>query len=1108
MAMTRTAPFISSTPPGVRRISRAALAVGVVAAVAAGGVSPAFAAEETSPLAVPDKPFEQLDDKFGAEDATRLAEAKTAGEEHVTVLIATEPGETAGVVAELEAVAGASVGYHEDSIGYVRATLPTGSAESAIASATKNSAVHAVDLNEEIELPDPKVDTAGSQTARTNSTYPGPDASTPAKNPYNPSHEIGAVDFVKKNPRADGRGITIGVIDTGVDLMHPALQETTTGERKIVDSVTATDPIVDNDRTWRPMVTEVSGPSFQFDGRTYTAPEGDYLVALFEESATRGGEMNGDLDRDGRTDGSWALLYDAEAGTVIVDLDDDGDFTNDKVMKPYKENFDFGLFGEDNPDTPVAEAIPFVVEIREDVPMDPYGGDWIGETADFVNIGIVSGAHGTHVAGITAANGLFGGAMDGAAPGAKVVSSRACVFGGGCTATALTEGMIDLVVNRGVDIVNMSIGGLPALNDGNNARARLYAELIDTYGVQLIISAGNSGPGANTVGDPSVADKVISVGAAVSKETWAANYGSSVENPYALFPFSSRGPRSDGGFKPDIVGPGAAVNTIPTWQAGSGVPEAGWTLPAGYGMLNGTSMSAPQVAGASALLLSAGKQWGIKVTPSKLRAALLGSAKPVKGLQAYQQGSGLMDTVAAWRHIVLPTEPYQYDVKAPVSHALSEFLATPHTGTGIYDRETGPAVGKSKTYDVTFTRTSGPKHPVLHQVKLEQNVDKTFRLRGLGVVLMPLNKPVTVKVEAKPGATGIHSAIVSVHDFRTLGSSHRALATVVVPEELSSPEYAHTAQGTVPRNNPESHFVRVPEGAESFEIRIGDLAENSQTRWLTISPWGMPMDEQAVFSCYNNFSDPRNTCRPDLRSYADPMPGVYELAVDARRTSPTAANPYTLTATALGASFDPAVQTVEEATAGEPVAVEWDVTNGFADITGTLAGGELGSAKSDRPSIADNERVTLSTVEIGAGVSSFEAVIGSPSDAAADLDLYVYRNGTLVGSGATGGSEERVRLAAPAPGTYTVEVHAYATPAGTTEYDYRDVFYSPELGTVTVDEDAVVELAGGDTATVGAEVTPGSGAPEGREFFGEVRLLNERGTATGTGNVRILSVVG
>ncbi len=183
------------------------------------------------------------------------------------------------------------------------------------------------------------------------------------------------------------------------------------------------------------------------------------------------------------------MLYDAATNTVRVDANDNLDFTDDAAMKPYKEGFQSGWFGTDDPATDVAERIPFVVETRKDVVYDA-----AGNKADYVNIGMISSEHGTHVAGITAANSLFGGKMNGAAPGAKIVSSRACVFGAGCSNVALTEGMIDLVANRGVDIVNMSIGGLPGLNDGNNARAELYTRLIDTYGVQLVISAGNEAP--------------------------------------------------------------------------------------------------------------------------------------------------------------------------------------------------------------------------------------------------------------------------------------------------------------------------------------------------------------------------------------------------------------------------------------------------------------------------------------------------------------------------------------------------------------------------------------------------------------------------------------
>ena len=197
-----------------------------------------------------------------------------------------------------------------------------------------------------------------------------------------------------------------------------------------------------------------------------------------------------------------------------------------------------------------------------------------------MNIGIVAGAHGSHVAGITAGNSLFGGQMSGAAPGAKIVSVRACLFTAGCTSHALIEGMIWVVETADVDVVNMSIGGLPALNDGNNTRAVLYNRLIEDNNVQMFISAGNSGPGENTIGDPAVATKVMAVGAYIHKETWQRDYGSDANFVDNMHPFSSRGPAEDGAFKPQIIAPGAAVSSVPTWQAGQ--PVAGtYTLPPG-----------------------------------------------------------------------------------------------------------------------------------------------------------------------------------------------------------------------------------------------------------------------------------------------------------------------------------------------------------------------------------------------------------------------------------------------------------------------------------------------------------------------------------------------
>ncbi|MFE7572134.1 S8 family serine peptidase [Streptomyces sp. NPDC057539] len=1096
-----------SSISGPRRVARVAAAAGLVAALIATGAVPAFSATGADDPAAPVKssPASGSSDKLGAADADLLDKAKAKGEKNITMMVATAPGATEQVAGQLDAVEGAVVGKTDDKLGYVRATLPTAKADAAIRAAQKLSSVHGIDLNQEIMLddPTPAADTAKAAQGATGSAatkYPAPSSKTPAKNPYNPSFETGAVDFVKKNPKADGRGVTIGILDSGVDLGHPALQKTTTGERKIVDWVTATDPVSDNDDTWRRMDVAVSGPTFTADDRTWKAPAGSYKYRAFREDATLGGDMAGDLNRDGDTTDSWGVLYDPANGTVRVDLNNDGDFTNDTVMKPYKDGFQIGYFGTDNPATPVVERIPFVVEIRKDVVYNAAGAK-----SDFVNIGVIEGAHGSHVAGITAANGLFGGTMNGAAPGAKLVSSRACSWSGGCTSVALTEGMIDLVANRGVDIVNMSIGGLPALNDGSNARALLYTRLIDTYGVQLVISAGNDGPGTNTISDPALADKVISVAASISKETWAANYGSGVTTKYGLLPFSARGPREDGGFTPTLTAPGAAINTTQTWTAGGPVAEAGYQLPPGYSMLQGTSMASPQAAGASALLLSAAKQKKIDLTPATLRTALTSSATKISGLQAHEQGAGLIDVVGAWKSIEKGATAHEYTVKAPVDTALDQYLKTPGFGTGLYDREGGLKAGQSRTYDITLTRTTGAKGALEHRLKwkYDNNKDKTFRLLGSDRIKLPLNQPVTVTVQARPGSAGVHSAILEVDDRRTEGVDKQVLTTVVVSKELAKPAYAFSASDSVQRNASKSYFVTVPAGAKTLEVALGGLAKDSQTRFIAISPYGVQMEDSSTIFCYPNYPNPANTCRPDVRSYQDPLPGVWEIEVESRRTSPLLDNPYTLDTALMGAVFDPAVTTIPEAKIGTPAPVSWKVTNGYAAFDGTLGGGSLGSAKVTRPTIADGEK-QVTTVTIGAGVERLDIALGGTSDTGADLDLFVAKDGRTVGQSTTASSDESVSLVNPAAGTYTITVDAYAVPAGSTAYDYRDVYYSASLGSIKAD--GAVKLASGASAQVAAEVLVNSAAPAGRQFFGEVQLLNARGTAAGTGSVIIESV--
>jgi hypothetical protein len=1073
-------------------VTAASLVLGATATAYAGPTPPGEPGDS-------DTPKESSARVLSSHDLDLLAEAEASGKRQVTLLIATDRGAAKAVAARLDGLGG-TVARRFDKIGYLLASVPTGK----VRGAAKLPNITAIDVDEKLQLPDPHAANRRERAQAQAATLPGPDQNTADVNPYMPTNETGATSFKKEHPRWDGRGVTIGILDSGVDLDHPALAKTSTGERKIVDWVTATDPILDSDGTWRRMDTPVTGPSFTIAGASWTASAGEYKFNLFRENITTASEPGGDVNRDGDTTDAWGVLYRSADNAIWVDTDQDRDFTDETLMRPYRSGFQIGHFGTDKPGTEEVESSPFVVEFREDVDLSPFGGDFVGKVADYVNIGLVQDAHGSHVAGIAAGNDLFGGKMDGAAPGAKLVSSRGCSWDGGCTSAALTTGMVDLVVNRKVDVVNMSIGGLPALNDANNARAELYDRLISDYGVQLFISAGNSGPGLNTVGDPSVATDVVSVAASISKETWLANYGSVVSASQNLFNFSSRGPREDGGFKPNITAPGSAISTVPRWLKQPDVAEAGYTLPVGYAMFNGTSMASPQAAGAGALLYSAAFATDRDVTPAQLRRALYSSADFKSGIPAYGQGNGFTDVNGAWATLTSGDVATRgYDVDAPVCTPISDFLATPDRGAGVYNRctagEGGHKPGQVKTYNVRVTRTSGPAGNVTHRISWLGN-DGTWS--SAGSVRLALDKATVIPVRARPDE-GAHGAVMRLDDPSTPGVDAEVLNTVVAGVMPRKPTYSTSWSGKVDRNSSQSYFVAVPEGTQALQLNLTGIATGSQTRMLAIDPFGVPVGTTASTACYTNFSDVK-ACNPVSRAIENPLPGLWEIEVEARRTSRTLANPYTLRTAVQSVAVTPETVVLPTVVAGEPTEVTWTLKNELAPVTVTGKGGPLGSAKVARPTIAEGD-VQEYDVVVPAGASRLDVAIGGTSDLAADLDLYVELGGVEVGRSADGDSEESVSIDAPTAGTYTVIVDGYAVPAGTTEYDYRDVFYSPALGSVSVPPTSV-GLANGETGQVTGSVIAKQAPAAGRQLFGEMTVVTDEGAVVGRGNVSIGSV--
>lgn len=246
--------------------------------------------------------------------------------------------------------------------------------------------------------------------------------------------------------------------------------------------------------------------------------------------------------------------------------------------------------------------------------------------------------HGTHVASIIAGSGARSdGRYRGVAPGAELINVKVLDDFGSGLDSEIIEGM-EWAVDQGAAVVNMSLGsddepGVDVLEEAVN---RLSDRAL------FVIAAGNSGPEAATLGSPGTADAALTVGA--------------VDKTDVLADFSSRGPREDSGaLKPDLTAPGVGIAAA--GAAGSVLetaPTTGHPAP-GYFSLDGTSMAAPHVAGAAAMLAQQHPDW----TGAEIKAALVGSAKPLP-YRVSETGSGRVDVAAAIGQVVV-AEPVSLD---------------------------------------------------------------------------------------------------------------------------------------------------------------------------------------------------------------------------------------------------------------------------------------------------------------------------------------------------------------------------------------------------------------------------------------------------------------
>ncbi len=1031
-----------------------------------------------------------------------LAQARARGESEVVLVMAAMPGRNARLVAAVEGMGG-RIGFRFDEVDYLRAWVPVERVEELV----DHPDIHSVDLSitnrsRSFGMADDAPELPGD------TIWPPVLTDRPLSNRYSPLGDMRAIEWRERNPTWDGRGVTVAMIDMLPDMLLPELQSARNlaGEEvpKIAVYTNVLDPEIEDNGWWLEMddMVEAVEGGFEYRDSSYTAPrDGVFRITMFDEvradtMGVYGSSLERDVNRDGNPEGSsrlFAVLWDEGAGEVWVDTDQDLDFTDETLMGDYAERPGFGVFGADDPDTPVRESVGFGVQIDRER----------GRVA--LNLGIAS--HGTLVVGAVLASRGEAGRFEGVAPGARLAA-----VGEGGSAYGQTEATIVAASHPEVDVVyfeqSSNITRNYLLRDGRLVPSVIADRLVERYGAS-IFSPTHNFPILGAIDDIVMGRGVIGIGGHESKDNFFMNHGVRVEHDDNLLITGGYGPMGDGTLKPDVISPS---NYVSTWLGFiEGRSMAGlFELPPGYTIAGGTSTATPTAAGAGALLISAARQAGIPIDPYRLKYAITRGARWVPHIAAYKQGNGVVNVSGAWEileQLEAGALAVEIEARAPVVTPYSHMLPTPHTGFGLYERS-GWRAGERGERVVTFTRTSGPSGSMTFDVSWQGNEHGTYS--SPLTVTLPLGEPVEFPVTVTPAGHGVHTAHLTLDHDEVAGYAHRMHAAIVAPEPLNAAnEYTVENEVEVPRPGMKSLFFDVPEGVDALKVE---------------ATWGERPVTLGVF-------------RPDTRGQRgemiqggpgitqvvpNPVAGTWEVRLgdiadtrtfdweQAKKEEPVPPTKATLTVSALAVDVEVVTgDVVVDGGAGggtgigEAVHQVW-LTNRMAAFEGGAVTTAVGSARRGHHRIEAREQ-DVYEVEVLPGSEALMVKVGA-SDIPADFDVYVFDcTGDECRAARVDGDplgDEIVIVHDPAPGMWKVVVDAASVPEEGATYSYLDVVFNAAYGTVAV-IDMPQERASGARWTTTAHGWAAMAAhAQGRAPYLGVVVEGQGGYRVGAGEVR------
>lgn len=255
--------------------------------------------------------------------------------------------------------------------------------------------------------------------------------------------------------------------------------------------------------------------------------------------------------------------------------------------------------------------------------------------------------------------------------------------------------------------------------------------------------------------------------------------------------FSSRGPVVDTWMiKPDVSAPGVnIVSTVPTFDPAN---------PHGYGAKQGTSMASPHVAGAAAVILEANPEWGVY----EVKSALMNTAEklidPATGEEYAHnsQGAGSIRVVDALQ---------------------AETLVNPGSYSfGVFDKKKGKQVERQQ-FEIQNLSNKAKKYNMEFSFKNE--VGKHVKVKTSKNLRVNPGKTQKVNVNVQVDASKLEPGYYEGHLVVTEGDTEIQVPTILFVGEPDYPRLTHF--GVTPLGNNEFEFYSyLPGGAEEYQVWV------------------------------------------------------------------------------------------------------------------------------------------------------------------------------------------------------------------------------------------------------------------------------------------------